>query len=371
MEVDVSKSNKLVYKEHTVRAVLNNKGDQDVISYVAYDDDTRVVNVEVFVYNQRGDELKHFKRRDFNDVSKGDGISLFNDDRALYIDYNPSEYPYIFEFKYETESKTTAFIPPWYPVGNFWRSTAQSTYKISFDPVNKPRFKTLNLDGNDISISETPSEIICTAKSIKAIKYEEASLPFPLIAPNVSFALNKFYYKGVPVVAKNWKELGFWMQSALLNDVNDLPEGTIEQIKNLVKNETTNIEKAKKVYEFVQNKVRYISVQIGVGGWKPMLASEVDKLSYGDCKALTNYTKALLDAVGIPSYYTVLYAGSTGLDFSDDFSLLQGNHAILGIPEADEIVWLECTSQDAPFGFGGSFSDDRNVLIITPEGGKK
>lgn len=370
MEVDVSKSNKLIYKEHTVRAVLNKKGDNDVISYVAYDDDTHVVSAEVFVYDQKGNELRHFKKRDFNDVSKGDGISLYNDDRALYLDYTPSEYPYIFEFKYEIESKTTAFIPKWYPVGNYWRSTIESTYKLTFDPANKPRFSAANLDGYDISISETPTAIIGTAKNIKAIRYEDASLPFPLIAPNVRFALNKFFYKGVPVIANNWKELGFWMQSSILHDVNDLPEGTVERIKNLVQNDTTHLAKAKKIYEFVQNKVRYISVQIGVGGWKPMLASEVDKLSYGDCKALTNYTKSLLEAVGIPSYYTILYAGSNGLDFSNDFSLLQGNHAILGIPVDNDIVWLECTSQDAPFGFGGSFSDDRDVLIITPEGGK-
>ena len=278
MEVDVSKSNKLIYKEHTVRAVLNKKGDNDVISYVAYDDDTHVVSAEVFVYDQKGNELRHFKKRDFNDVSKGDGISLYNDDRALYLDYTPSEYPYIFEFKYEIESKTTAFIPKWYPVGNYWRSTIESTYKLTFDPANKPRFSASNLDGYDISISETPTAIIGIAKNIKAIRYEDASLPFPLIAPNVRFALNKFFYKGVPVIANNWKELGFWMQSSILHDVNDLPEGTVERIKNLVQNDTTNLAKAKKIYEFVQNKVRYISVQIGVGGWKPMLAHQLYKV---------------------------------------------------------------------------------------------
>ncbi len=55
----------------------------------------------------------------------------------------------------------------------------------------------------------------------------------------------------------------------------------------------------------MQDKTRYISVQIGIGGWKPMLADDVNKLGYGDCKGLTNYTKALLEAVDVPSYYTL------------------------------------------------------------------
>src|SRR5690606_10349423 len=84
----------------------------------------------------------------------------------------------------------------------------------------------------------------------------------------------------------------------------------------------------------------------------------------------TNYTKAMLDAVGVPSYYTILYGDSEERSITSDFSSLQGNHMILGIPDGDDITWLECTSQDAPYGFIGNFTDDRDVLIITPEGGK-
>jgi hypothetical protein len=113
-----------------------------------------------------------------------------------------------------------------------------------------------------------------------------------------------------------------------------------------------------------------VSIQVGIGGWKPMLANDVDRLGYGDCKALSNYTRALLNAVDVPSYNTLLYGDRNKHDIQSDFVSMQGNHMILSIPNGDNYVFLECTSQDNPFGYQANFTDDRNVLIIKPEGGE-
>ncbi|MDP4989490.1 MAG: DUF3857 domain-containing protein, partial [Polaribacter sp.] len=109
----------------------------------------------------------------------------------------------------------------------------------------------------------------------------------------------------------------------------------------------------------MQQKTRYISVQIGIGGWEPIAANLVDDVGYGDCKGLTNYTKALLDVADVTAYYTVVYADDR-IDVDKDFSSLQGNHVILNIPNNGKDVWLECTSQTMPFGFLGDFTDDRD-----------
>jgi hypothetical protein len=116
----------------------------------------------------------------------------------------------------------------------------------------------------------------------------------------------------------------------------------------------------------VQNKTRYVSIQLGIGGWKPMLAADVDRLGYGDCKALSNYTRALLAIVGVPAYNTVVYGGDEKKSLMPDFASLQGNHMILCLPTAKENIFLECTSQNTPFGFQGNFTDDRLVLVVKP-----
>jgi hypothetical protein len=122
----------------------------------------------------------------------------------------------------------------------------------------------------------------------------------------------------------------------------------------------------------MQDKTHYISVQVGIGGYQPFVASDVDKQNYGDCKALVNYTQALLKAVNIESYYCVVEAGRKfNVGMLNDFpSMNQGNHIILCLPFKNDTTWADCTSQTIPFGYLGDFTDDRNVLACTPEGGK-
>lgn len=369
VEIDVTDINKMKIKTHRVTAVLNKMGNGDTNLYEYYDSNSRVKNIEVRIYNALGKEISRYKKKDFHDVSRT-GSNMYVDSRALFLNYTPTTYPYFVVFDSETETGDSAFIRPWYPLGGYAESTQKSVLNVKFNPTNKPKYKSQNLEGHDISISETPEEITFSASNLKAIRYEEHSPSINNILPNVTLGLDYFKLKGTSGSGKDWQEFGNWMNMSLLSDVDELSEGTLARVKSLVANETTNEGKARKIYQYVQDKVRYISIQIGIGGWKPMPASDVDKLSYGDCKALTNYTKKLLDAVGVPSYYTVLYGDTAGRDIISDFTSMQGNHIILGVPDGEEITWLECTSQDTPYGYIGSFTDDRDVLIITPEGGK-
>lgn len=368
-EIDVSTPGKQSTVIKRAVAILNKLGDRHIDAHVYYDTHSKVKNIEAYVYDENGKELNHFKQRDFRDVSAVSGFSLYEDDRMLYLDYTPTVYPYIMVFTSEVYDDST-LLPKWLPTDRYVSSTLKSELTITFDPANKPRYQEKFLSGHDITITEAPGKISCVAKNMRAVRYEETAPPFLETAAQVAFAQDVFYLKGVRGTGKNWSEFGSWMDESLLQGTTELAAETINHAKNLVKNETTNEGKARKIYEYLQNKVRYISVQIGIGGWKPMLASEVDKLGYGDCKALTNYTKALLDAVGVPSYYTILYLDDVERSIETDFATIQGNHAILGVPDNDEIIWLECTSQELPFGYVSNNHDDRDVLIITPEGGK-
>ena len=77
----------------------------------------------------------------------------------------------------------------------------------------------------------------------------------------------------------------------------------------------------------------------------------------------------MLEVVGIESYYTLVRAGRNTSEIIRDFPSNQFNHAILCAVVDSDTVWLECTNQQIPFGYLGSFTDDRDVLIINENGG--
>jgi transglutaminase-like putative cysteine protease len=371
MNISIPTQNTMTIKSKVITTVLNEYGLKNLDLSENYDKNRKIAKIEATVYDSFGKELKTFKKKDFRDVSVADGISVFNDNRALYIDYTPVTYPFTVVFETEIETSNTAFIPAWSPIGNFLVSTQKTSLTITFSPDLNLKTKEINFSKNyTIEKNVTSNSVSYSAKNVLAKKREELTPSFTTVFPIVYFALEKFQLENVSGSASNWKEFGKWYYNSLLSDTEEIPEVTQQKIKSLIGNEKNPIEIAKIIYQFVQEKTRYVSVQVGIGGWKPMLAKDVDKLGYGDCKALTNYTRSLLKMVDIPSYYTVVWAGNERRNIHEDIASIQGNHVILALPVEDKLYWMECTSQIHPFGFQGDFTDDRNVLIIKPDGGE-
>lgn len=358
-------------KHHRVVTVLNEKGFEAVNAAESYNKRSTIKNIEATVYDAFGNEIKKIKRKDFKDVSAVDGATLASDARYIYLEYTPISYPYTIVYKSEEETSNTAFMPRWYPVNNYYLSVEKSVLNVKYPNNLGFRKKESRLSVFDIKkTDDTATQLSYTAKNIRAQKPEDQSPAFSELYPRIIMSLEFFNLEGVDGNAKDWKEYGKWFLDKILTETTILPEETKTKIKDLVGKETDPMKKAKIVYKYVQDKSRYVSVQLGIGGFKPMLASDVDRLGYGDCKALSNYTRALLDAVGVPSFYTELYGDNDLIDIDEDFFSIQGNHAILCVPDKDKYVFLECTSQDDPFGYQANFTDNRKVIVIKPEGGE-
>ncbi|MBK7636854.1 MAG: transglutaminase domain-containing protein [Saprospiraceae bacterium] len=131
-----------------------------------------------------------------------------------------------------------------------------------------------------------------------------------------------------------------------------------------------NKEKLNRLYSYLQQNMRYVSIQLGIGGWKPMNVQQVHDFKYGDCKALSNYMKHVLNVAGIPSKYVIINAGVA--ENHDDTTLVRNsfNHAILAAFPDNDTVFLECTSSKTAAGYLGSFTGNRHALMIDGENSK-
>lgn len=372
MEVEIRSLQDMVLRSKRIVTVLNRNGNRFVQGYGGYDNSRKLKKIEAVIYDAIGKEVKKVKMRDFKDVSAVQGGTLYSDSRVKYLEHTPTTYPYTVVIEKETQTKNTVFVPNWYFMDGYGVSTQKSSYKISCsDPSMLPVIKKLNWGGHAITEKTLSNGVSFEAKDLKAFRHEEMSPDFGELVPKILVRIPKFNYEGYTGQVDTWSDLGAWMHTNILNGRDEIPETLKDKLQNLVKDAESDLEKARIVYEFMQSNTRYISVQVGIGGIQPIAADEVDRVKYGDCKGLSNYTHAMLDAVGVTSYYVHVEAGRDKVDFETDFpSLEQGNHAILAIPTDEGYTWIDCTSQVHPFGFVGDFTDDRKVFVITPEGGE-
>jgi hypothetical protein len=203
---------------------------------------------------------------------------------------------------------------------------------------------------------------------LTAMKKELFSQSLEEYSPVVYLAPVKFEIGGYEGNCSSWQDFGLWILK--LNEKRDsLNIQTREHIKSLVAGVNNETDKIKILYNFLQNKVRYVSIQEGIGSWQPIDAETVDKVSYGDCKALANYMKSILDVAGIKSYYTLIGAGENATPLINEFPSNRFNHAIICVPVQNDTIWLECTDQEIPFGYLGTFTDNRKALVISDAGG--
>ena len=350
-----------------ITTVFNKYGNRHINAGEGYDDNSEIEKIEAYIFDASGEEIKKIKERDFTDASAVSQISIYEDNRVKYLKYIPIKYPYTVEYTSEVVYKNTAFFPDWRPIDGYYVSVQHSEYEIINTAGVELKVKKENFGNYNI---QEISEHHFIADDINGIKYEAYTPELKTIIPRYKVALKTFSMIGVEGVNNNWSDFGKWMYDRLLTGTDDIPQERVDEVKNLTAGVDDKIERAKIIYKYMQDKTRYISIQVGIGGWKPMLANDVDKLGYADCKGLTNYTKALLEAVDVPSYYTLVYGGKNIRNIDNEFSSTQGNHAILCVPNDDENIFLECTSQTNPFGFTAGFTDDRDVLLVKPEGGE-
>lgn len=367
--VTIRSIDKLIVETDIIITVLNKEGVRFAEPSEFYDTSIKIKDQDAKIYDARGKELKKFGRSDFKDVSAISSGDLYTDNRLKYLSYTPTQYPYTLHYKSTVEHNQTAFIRPWVPINGHYLSVEESIYTLINEADIPSKYKVANIDGYSVTRNEDGSNLSFTLEKAHAIPREDMAPKITNLTPVVKFGLEKFSLVKVEGDATNWKVFGKWQNDNLLAGLDEISKATILEVTNLVDGISSERERVKAIYEYVQNKTRYISVQLGIGGWKPYPAKEVDALGYGDCKGLTNYTKAVLQSQGIKSYYSVVFAGQEKRDIDPEFTSMQGNHVILNVPLDDEEIWLECTNQVAPFNFLGDFTDDREVLVITEEGG--
>jgi Domain of Unknown Function with PDB structure (DUF3857)/Transglutaminase-like superfamily len=352
---------------HVELTILNSTGKREAKQYVHYSDLTKVLKIGGAIYNRQGMEVRKIKKSDIKDVSAS-GSNMYTDDRLKIVDFSYPSYPYSIVFEYKVQHDGLMFYPNWDPQESYYNSVEFAEFTIEVPDALGVNFYEYMVEGSE---SKAEGKIVYNwqVRDLLGIEPEPFGPPGRETAPYVLTTPKKFEMKGYTGSMTSWESIGYY-EEQLLSGKGNLPKQAVLDLEKQVAGIKDKRQQAKVIYEYVQNTTRYVSIQLGIGGWQPYDANYVYENGYGDCKALTNYTAALLDHVGIKSIYTSVRAGSDVPDIVTEFPNTRFNHVFLAVPFERDTVWLECTSQTTPFGYTGTFTSDRHVLMATKEGGK-
>ena len=306
---------------------------------VGYDKNSKIKNLKARYYDATGKLIRKVEKDEIRDVAGSGGGTLYTDARAKYVENQYGVLPYTFEIEYEVEYYAIRQYPNWsfqiYGVG-----VQYSEFTLIMPKNIGLNHHVVNADFKAIVEDKGANKSFYWSMSnLKVIEREPFMPTRRDLLPYLELSPERFGIDKLEGSMKDWASFGKFM--AELNAGRDeVSPAMATKIKEMTANCKTNVEKIDTLYRYMQQTMRYVSVQLGIGGWQTFDAKYVEKNKFGDCKALSNFMKSMLKVVGIEGQLVVVSAGDD--DFFDPdpaFCLPRFNHMILHIPS--ENMWLD------------------------------
>jgi len=381
------KGDDVVYLNYTDNYVIDIKGDalkiQNSIStemlfltdksgpyaaqQVTYVDFINEINdLEAFTYvpKEKGGykkvEVKEFKER------KNTSESVFYDD--------VSTKSYIFPQPVEGAIGVTNYIEvlkdPHFLDKFFFATFAPIEQRSVSIKVNKNvNFKyILKNPTNDIILTEVTSgnyiTYTWTRKNIAKIKGESQAKSIAYESPHLIIHIASYKGKTKTVkVLENTRDLYNYCYSLLEQGVEKPDKEIIRITDSLTANAKTDLDKLTGIYYYLQQNIKYIAIEDGLGGFIPRKPSLVCSRKYGDCKDIANLLYTMLHYAGISAYHT--WIGTTDIPYRFDDEPVMGvaNHMIVSAQLNGKWYFLDGTSNFLSYKYPSDFIQGKQAMI--------
>jgi len=332
--------------------------------FIHFDSFTDIKDINAFTQPNDSNKkitVDHFETKD----QLGGGV-FFSDQQSINF-----VFPAVGENSVTTLNYTEIIKDPHF-LGSFRFGTYVPTQKAIYT-VEVPKnvelgYKTFNLDKIDLTFKKKENNKSTTytweAENIDEFRKNESSLSILNYLPHIIVYIKNYTVKKETTpVLNDVTDLYSWYQS-LVNQIIDTDLTEVYNIaENISKNLNTDKEKAKAIFNWVQNNITYVAFEDGLGGFVPRDASSVCTKRYGDCKDMANILYVMLNHIGIEAHHT--WIGTRGRPYSyyEVPTPIVDNHMITAAIIDGETIFLDATDSYVPFGMPSSFIQGKEALI--------
>jgi hypothetical protein len=313
--------------EHVRRVVkiLRPQGRDYGYPAVWYDKDSKVLSMHVWSIDSAGHEYT-VKDNEILDVGQpGEGGELYYDARAKVADppgrdpggiiayeYEKRERPYLAETNWEFQDE----LPT--DAAEFHAGASAGLY------LHDDWARHAKVDGIDLENHSYRWEM----NDEPAIDLDHV----PMAPGEGALAARMTVHYTGPGLAEpqdgTWQGIGEWYEGLSRDRLVSTPD-IAAKAAELTAGKTDFYDKAEAIGDFVQQKIRYFVIEMGVGGYQPHAAEDIFRGRYGDCKDKATLLSAMLSSVGIHS--ALLMVDSERGVIDPDAPSIWGNHMIAAI----------------------------------------
>ncbi|MDB5258473.1 MAG: transglutaminase-like enzyme predicted cysteine protease [Chitinophagaceae bacterium] len=331
-----------------------------------YNSFNTIKDVDAYIVNTSDGKTKKTKVKSF--FTK----DVFDD--AIFYDYK-KEISFVYP-SIEEGSKTfleyNEIVNDPHFLGNFYFANYSpmevSELVVKYSPSLEIDFKLFNADSVKIDYT------LSTEKKYKVKKWtyrdgkeykssQDAQDPRYYL-PHIIYYIKQYEFKGATTqVYSDVAQLYKWYYSMLskmkLSDSNEMKP----IVDSLVAGKTTEEEKVKAIYYWVQDNIKYIAFEDGMNGFVPEAGSSVCSNRYGDCKGMSNLLVEMLGLAGIKAYHTWVGSRDIPYKYKEVPTLYVDNHMIVAYPVGEQIYFLDATSKQLSFNYPSAFIQGKEALI--------
>lgn len=350
IDTNVKDASQMVSKYHQQITILNRNGEHFADMVFGLRKGAKLSSFSGVIQDNSGKVIRKIK---MSDLDKTEYTTNFADDGLTYsFDCTSPTIPFTVTYDYEIkEGNGFVALPEFRPQYSPNLEIKKSSYHLTIPKELQCRYKLENIDC-DVVKSETNDNketFSIQWNDIKAINSEQFMPAKEKFIPCVYFSTQSFEYFDHPGTLTTWKDFGEW-NYLLSKERKQLPDELRQKLHEMTDTCTSEYSKLKLIYNYLAQTTRYVSIQLGIGGFQPMSAAEVYRTGYGDCKALANYMHSMLNEIGLESYYTII--SMTRKELPTDFAAFDFfNHAIIKVIVDKKTMWIDCTAPELPLGF--------------------
>jgi Domain of Unknown Function with PDB structure (DUF3857)/Transglutaminase-like superfamily len=310
-----------------------------------------------------------------------DGSELIDDSRAKLLRVPASDPGNIVGYEYETEEQPLV-------LQDTWEFQAESPVREGHYTLQLPEgweYKASWLNYAEVKPTSTGNnQWQWVVSDVKGIREEQEMPPWRGV---IGQMIVSFFPPGGLASRSftNWREMGTWYWN-LESGRSDASPEIKQRALALTASAPTTLDKMKALAQYVQHDIRYVAIELGIGGWQPHPATDVFAHHYGDCKDKATLMRSMLLEIGVDSYQVAINTERGSI--TPATPAYRGfNHQIIAIklpdgvtdpslvaiiqdPKLGRILFFDPTNELTPFGQIGGYLQANWGLLMMPEGGE-